>query len=161
MDIKHRRSIDPEHKSGVDKQNDAPADMEISKLIESAELPTLFGVARRVLDELNSRIGHSSLDFDEIAAALCYSRRTLQRRLDSQGVCFSELRDDVRRYHGIHMLIDKNSKVDDIYTALDFSDRSSLNLAFKRWTGSSPRGFIQRYRAEKRTADTSANPPSK
>lgn len=161
MDIKQEQHLVPSKKPGASALGERRGDehplefekplveMEIRKLMEAAELPALFGIARRVLDELNSRIGHSSLDFDEIAASLCFSRRTLQRRLDSQGVCFSELRDDVRRYHAMHMLIDKKAKVDDIYTALDFSDRSSLNLAFKRWTGSSPRGFVQRYREEK------------
>lgn len=118
----------------------------LQRCLAISELPEMIGVARRVVTELNSRIGHSSLDFEEISRKLCFSRRTLQRRLSSQGYSFSELRDQVRRHHAVRMLLFRYAKVDEIYTALDFSDRTSLNLAFRRWTGMSPRGFIQLYR---------------
>ncbi len=114
--------------------------------LERAKLPEVYGVARRVIQSLLSRIGHSSLDIDNISKELNFSKRTLQRRLRAQGFSFSELRDLVRRNYAVNSVLAGKERVDDIYTALDFSDRSSLTLAFKRWTGLSPRAFGRMYR---------------
>ncbi|MFL0810823.1 MAG: AraC family transcriptional regulator [Agarilytica sp.] len=111
-----------------------------------SELPDLYGVARRVIDALEQRVGHSSLDIQNIADDLHFSKRTLQRRLREQGYCFSDLRDLVRRHHGIRIVLEGRQRVDDICITLDFADRSSLTLAFKRWTGFSPRAFGRLYR---------------
>ncbi len=109
--------------------------------LKRSELPQLYGIANRVLVSLSNRVGHSSLDIQNIADELAYSKRTLQRRLREQGICFSDLRDQVRRHHGIRAVLAGRYRIDDICIALDFSDRSSLTLAFKRWTDLSPRAF--------------------
>lgn len=114
--------------------------------LKGSELPEMFGVARRVIDALQQRIGHSSLDIQHVADDLHFSKRTLQRRLREQGYCFSDLRDMVRKHHGIRSVLEGQQRVDDICIALDFADRSSLTLAFKRWTGFSPRAFGRLYR---------------
>ncbi|MFL0805215.1 MAG: helix-turn-helix transcriptional regulator [Agarilytica sp.] len=114
--------------------------------LERSEVPELYGVANRVVESLNNRVGHSPFDIQDVADELHYSKRTLQRRLREQGYCFSDLRDMVRRYHAIREILAGRHRVDDICIALDFADRSSLTLAFKRWTGVSPRAFGRLYR---------------
>jgi len=116
--------------------------------LKCSQITPLYGVARRVIEAIQGRVGHSPLDISHIAQELCFSKRTLQRRLRDQGHSFSELRDRVRCHYAIRSILEGKERVDDIYTALDFSDRSSLTLAFKRWTGLSPRAFGRLYRDE-------------
>ncbi len=130
------------------KSNSGQQYLLLDECLRRSELPQAYGVARRVIETLAGRIGHSSLDIGHIANELCYSKRTLQRRLRTQGYSFSELRDRVRCHYAIRSVLAGKERVDDIYTALDFSDRSSLTLAFKRWTGLSPRAFGRLYRDE-------------
>lgn len=118
----------------------------LNEHLADARLPEVYGVSRRVIQNLLKRIGHSSLEIDHIASDLNYSTRTLQRRLRAQGFSFSELRDMVRRNYSVNAILVGKLRVEDIYIALDFSDRSSLTLAFKRWTGYSPRAFGRLYR---------------
>ncbi len=118
----------------------------LSQHLTRSELPLLYGVANRVVEALNRRVGHSPFDIQDIADELHYSKRTLQRRLREQGYCFSDLRDIVRRYHAIRYILAGHHRVDDICIALDFADRSSLTIAFKRWTSLSPRAFGRLYR---------------
>lgn len=114
--------------------------------MEKAKLPQLHGVSQHVVESLVRRIGHSSLDVANIAKDLNLSKRTLQRHLNHQGTHFSEIRDQVRRHYAVDYLLMRNMRIDDIYTALDFSDRTSLTNAFRRWTGLSPSAFRKLFR---------------
>ncbi len=111
-----------------------------------SELPDVYGVARRVVDALDRRVGCASLDIQNVADDLHFSKRTLQRRLRHQGYCYTDLRDKVRRYHGVRGVLDGRFSIDDICISLDFADRSSLTTAFKRWTGFPPRAFGRIFR---------------
>ncbi len=118
----------------------------LDRHLSQSELPEVYGVARRVIEAIDKRVGHACLDIQYVADDLHYSKRTLQRRLRQQGYCFTDLRDKVRRYHGIRAVLDGRFSIDDICITLDFADRSSLTAAFKRWTGFSPRAFGKIFR---------------
>lgn len=111
-----------------------------------AHLPEGLGICGKVVDVLNKRIGHSSLSIDNIAEELNLSKRTLQRRLQQQGISFAELRDKVRFSHAIDYLVKQQTSIDRISSTLDFSDRTSFTNAFKRWTGLSPSTFRKVFR---------------
>lgn len=114
--------------------------------MEKAKIPEAHGVAAGVIGALEKRIGHSSLDVANIARDLNLSKRTLQRHLKFQGTNFSEIRDQVRKHYAVEYLLKQNRRIDDIYTALDFSDRTSLTNAFRRWMGLSPSAFRKLFR---------------
>lgn len=111
-----------------------------------ATLPEGLGISGKVVDVLKRRIGQSSLSIDNVAEELNLSKRTLQRRLQQQGVSFAELRDKVRFHFSIDYLVNQHVSVDRISSTLDFSDRTSFTNAFKRWTGLSPSTFRKLFR---------------
>lgn len=112
----------------------------------AAELPEGLGISGKVVDVLKKRIGQSSLSIDNIADELNLSKRTLQRRLQQQGISFAELRDRVRFHYSIDLLVKQQISIDRISSTLDFSDRTSFTNAFKRWTGLSPSTFRKVFR---------------
>lgn len=114
--------------------------------LEAAQLPELYGISARVIDTLRTRIGNASLSANDIASDLNVSKRTLQRRLQQQGLSFTELRDRVRLNYVLPLLTANEISIDRISSMLDFSDRTSFTLAFKRWTGLSPNAFRKLFR---------------
>ncbi len=118
----------------------------LAEYIEIAKLPAVFGIPGRVMDALQRRVGQDSLAIDDIADELSISKRTLQRRLQQADINFAMMRDQVRFHYAIGFLVDENSSIDQISTALDFSDRTSFTNAFKRWTGLSPSTFRKLFR---------------
>ncbi len=97
----------------------------------------------KVIPQINAEFG---LSIEQIASDLNLTKRTLQRRLQSQNTNFAQLRDDLRFHYAIKYLIDDNLSVDLVSRALDFSDRTSFTNAFKRWTGLSPSTFRKLFR---------------
>mgnify|MGYP000550625396 CR=1 FL=1 len=111
-----------------------------------ARLPMAHGIAGKVVEILQGRIGHDKLGIEFIAKDLNLSKRTLQRRLQQQNINFAQLRDQVRFHHAINYLVEQTQSIDRISTTLDFSDRTSFTNAFKRWTGLSPSTFRKLFR---------------
>jgi len=141
----HEQAI---HVPNQDEENFLVKDPSIlfQEYMEKAKLPELHGVSKHVVAALVDRIGHSSLDVTHVAQDLNLSKRTLQRHLKNQGTNFSEIRDRVRMHYAVDYLLMQNKRIDDIYTALDFSDRTSLTNAFRRWMGISPSSFRKLFR---------------
>lgn len=78
---------------------------------------------------------------DTIAEKLHMSPRTLQRRLDENGVAYADLLDDVRSELAKAKLQGGDLSLAEIGFLLGFSEQSSFNRAFKRWTGKTPREY--------------------
>lgn len=74
----------------------------------------------------------------EVARALSVSSRTLQSRLDDEGVAFSALVDAVRRERAFVLLTQPELPVTVIATRLGFATPSAFTRAFRRWTGMPP-----------------------
>jgi AraC-like DNA-binding protein len=81
---------------------------------------------------------HGKAHASEIARKLGVSRRTLARRLASEGLTFAgivqSLKSDLARRH----LTDQTLSVSEIAWLLGYQDVSAFSHAFKRWTGSAP-----------------------
>lgn len=95
------------------------------------------GLTRRVYTELTRTPGRFPT-IDEVAESLCLSARTVRRKLDEEGTSYSELLNSVRHALAVDYLSTSLLEVDDIATALGFSDAASFRHAFKRWTGKTP-----------------------
>ena len=76
-----------------------------------------------------------------VAAKLAMSPRTLQRRLDEEGVIFKALVDDTRLRFALGYLRHGGHTLTEIAFLLGYSEVSALNRAFKRWTGVTPSGY--------------------
>jgi AraC-like DNA-binding protein len=73
-----------------------------------------------------------------VARALHVSVRTLQRRLDESGTTFREVADAVRAQLAQAYLGNPGISIAEVAFLLGFSEQSSFNRAFRRWTGDSP-----------------------
>lgn len=73
-----------------------------------------------------------------IAKAVHMSSRTLARRLADEGTSFAQTLEDLRRDLSMRYLEDENLGVNQIAWLLGYSEVTSFNHAFRRWTSSSP-----------------------
>jgi AraC-like DNA-binding protein len=87
----------------------------------------------------------------DIAAELGMSERTLQRRLEAEGISFKRLLDDTRRELAQQYLGQADLSVADAAYLLGFGDQGSFFRASKRWFGTSPRHYRMRLPGANRT----------
>jgi AraC-like DNA-binding protein len=83
---------------------------------------------------------------EHVARTLHVSVRTLQRKLVAAGTTFKEVSETVRGRLAEEYLADPSVSIAEVAFLLGFSDQSSFNRAFGRWTGVSP-GRWRRQRA--------------
>lgn len=72
------------------------------------------------------------------AEQFALSDRVFARRLQSQGLSYSDVVDAVRKEAACTAVADTDDTFVDIAQRLGFSEASAFNRAFKRWTGHSP-----------------------
>jgi AraC-like DNA-binding protein len=86
---------------------------------------------------------HGNARVGEVASKLGVSRRTLARRLSSEGLNFAgvmqRLKADLAKRH----LADESLSISEVAWLLGYQDPSAFTHAFKRWTGSPPRTLRQ------------------
>jgi AraC-like DNA-binding protein len=88
-----------------------------------------------------------------VAHKLGVSRQTLFRRLRAEGTTFARVLDELRHMLALRYLGGQKASVNETAYLVGFSDRGAFSRAFKRWTGSSPRGMLaQHVLIEKNTA---------
>ncbi len=109
------------------------------------QLAQLSRREERFVDHLQALI-HEHLStgratLEDLAREMKLPTRTLQRRLESEGLNLRMLIDQVRRARAEKWLRETAMPLVDIAAALGFADHASFNRAFKRWTGCSPGAF--------------------
>jgi AraC-like DNA-binding protein len=80
---------------------------------------------------------------ERIACELGVSRQTLFRRLKAENVTFEKVLDELRHRMALHYLNGGRMSVSQTAHLVGFSDPAAFSRAFKRWTGSSPRGSLK------------------
>jgi AraC-like DNA-binding protein len=100
--------------------------------------PGLLRRTRLVIAE-NLGLGRASLD--QVAPALGLSPRTLHRRLADHGCSFRDLTDAVRRSRAESYLRNPDISLVEIAFMLGYTEQSTFQHAFKRWTGQTPGEF--------------------
>ncbi len=73
-----------------------------------------------------------------VAGVLHVSVRTLQRRLAEAGTTFRDVAETVRAQLAAEYLVQSGVGIAEVAFLLGFSDQSSFNRAFRRWTGVAP-----------------------
>jgi AraC-like DNA-binding protein len=76
-----------------------------------------------------------------MAAAMCMSRRTLQRKLGEAELSYKALLEKTRHDLALRYLDDPSKTVTDITFLLGFSEQSAFTRAFKRWSGKAPTAY--------------------
>jgi AraC-like DNA-binding protein len=87
-----------------------------------------------------ARMDDENLTIDKVAREMAVSVRTLQNRLEQEGVVFSELLRDIRQRLAKKYLCEDYS-VEQITYLLGFSEPSVFRKAFKKWAGVTPREY--------------------
>ncbi len=78
---------------------------------------------------------------EQVAANLNISVRTLQRRLQEEGLSYSGILDELRRQFALEYLQNPSLSIKEVAYLLDYADSSAFTRSFKRWTGRSPLSF--------------------
>ena len=84
----------------------------------------------------NAYLGVPTLD--AIAANLNVSSRSLQRKLQEEGVTYQQLTDSIRKSLALHYLQAGQHPVKEVSYILGYNELSAFNRAFRRWTGTTP-----------------------
>ncbi|MCH2096529.1 MAG: AraC family transcriptional regulator [Rhodobacteraceae bacterium] len=113
-------------------------DQEIEDLEKSPSL------VRSTKQEIARMLSEGPPNMSRIAQGLGFSARSFHRRLSEHGVSFQTLAEETRREIALGMLGDGENTLSEIAFLTGFSEQSSFNRAFKRWTGQTP----ARYRKE-------------
>ena len=96
---------------------------------------------RRLEHLVEQQLDQGELNLTVLARALGVTPRTLQHRLNGRGLSYRELLDRVRCRLAEQYLRDVRRTLAEVAGLLGFSDQSSFQHAFKRWTGRSPGEF--------------------
>lgn len=90
---------------------------------------------------------------DQVADLLKVSKRTLERRLEEEGMSFRRLSDEVQYEVARHLIESTAMPITQIGLALKFSEASAFTRAFKKWSGLPPREWRTRHALQRRRAD--------
>ena len=101
----------------------------------SEQTPLLIG---RVEQAIADRLANGEAKLDVIASEVGMSSRSLSRRLAELGTSLKSLTDDLRKKLAYRYLHETGASCTEIAFVLGYSDVSSFNHAFKRWTGQTP-----------------------
>jgi AraC-like DNA-binding protein len=96
---------------------------------------------RNVADLVGARLADGPIDESALADALAMSPRTLQRRLEQDGMSYRQLLDRVRAKKSIVELVRGAPSLLEVGAQIGYVEQSSFCRAFRKWTGRSPVEF--------------------
>lgn len=90
---------------------------------------------------IQSVIGTGSCTKEFVAGSMGTSPKKLQRLLAQEGTSFSDVLDQTRHAMACRMLAQTGVPISNVAGLLEYSSNTAFTLAFKRWTGSTPREY--------------------
>ncbi len=102
------------------------------------QVPSPDDIVARVRQAIEVELRGGNPKLESIARQLAMSPRTLQRRLRDEGVVFNDLLDTLRFRAAKSYLAQHDIAGTEVAFLLGFAEQSSLNRAFKRWSGQTP-----------------------
>lgn len=103
-----------------------------------ADLPPVHSLTERVRHLMNGELARGRLTAEQVAQRLHMSRRTLCRKLESEGTSFTALLADLRQRLALQYVGNAELGLAEIAFLLGFSEAAAFHRAFKRWTGRTP-----------------------
>lgn len=129
--------------------SDNPMMHQVLKQLSLEQLNQLHSkqtVAQRLLSILMSKTDLLGLNQERIAAALNFTPRTLQRRLQQENTSYALLLDQERKRRCEQLL--QKYKLGAVAAELGFNEQSSFNRAFLRWYGCKPSIYKKQLQAQ-------------
>lgn len=126
--------------------------LEEHALSRMAELKTDLSFSTRVRNAIHLQLRQGVTRQDLVAEHLALTPRTLQRRLQEEGLSYQQLLDEIRAEVARDYLLRTPLPTQDIALRLGFSEVRSFHRQFKVWTGTTPGAF----RAEKQQTEQSS-----
>ncbi|NOX34466.1 MAG: AraC family transcriptional regulator [Deltaproteobacteria bacterium] len=83
-------------------------------------------------------------DIDSISQRLAVSKRALQEKLKVEKTNYRTLLETTRKQMAVDNLAKQDVTICEVAFILGYSDQSAFNHAFKRWTGQTPKAYIQK-----------------
>src|SRR5688572_3617095 len=102
------------------------------------QVPNPDDIVGRVRTRIEAELRGGDPSLESIARHLAMSPRTLQRRLREHGVLFNDVLDELRFRAAKTYLAQRDVAGTEVAYLLGFAEQSSLNRAFKRWSGQTP-----------------------
>jgi AraC-like DNA-binding protein len=109
---------------------------------------TPAGIVPMVNDLIRRLLPGGSVELTSVADELGLHPRTLQRRLEDEGVTFGELVQGVRRRTAENYLRDSDMSLRHLATELGYMEQSAFTRASRRWFGMSPLAYRRALRDE-------------
>ena len=123
---------------------DAAVHKSVEALVRALEHRSRGGTITQARRALRALLMAGRVSEHALAAAFAVHRRTLNRRLQSEGTSFRTLLDEARFEAARQLLRDSDARIDMIASSLGYSGASTFGRAFKRWSGSAPQVWRQR-----------------
>ncbi|ACL59728.1 AraC family transcriptional regulator [Methylobacterium nodulans] len=108
-----------------------------------------------VTDELRRRLRatmtQKPLSAQQVARMMAIHRRTLSRRLKSEGTSFRLVANETRLGIAKQLLADTTLSLAQISATLEFSEPAAFTHAFRRWTGTTPSAWRKENQAQEKS----------
>lgn len=117
--------------------------LEAHALSQLAALDTDSDLSSRVRHSIQQQLMHGITRQDMVADDLGMTSRTLQRKLNQEGVSYQKLLDEVRQTMAEDYLRNSELAIPDIALRLGYSETTSFHRKFKAVTGKTPGEFRQ------------------
>jgi AraC-like DNA-binding protein len=131
-------------------RNDPELKRVISDYIEKIADPAVNTLRDQIDLMVRKLLPTGRCNLETVAGHFYLSVRTLQRRLEQDGLVFEDLVDDARRAGAEQYLVDPAVRISQVAGLLGYTTQSSFSHAFRRWHGLSPREWRQRRSAARR-----------
>jgi AraC-like DNA-binding protein len=112
-----------------------------------AQAPAFESFAQRVRETVLRQLKAGAPTADEVAGQFKMSKRTLSRRLHTEGASYETIRDGLRRDLSKHYLHDDRLSIDDVALLLGYAEMNAFRRAFQRWHGITPAVFRRETRS--------------
>jgi AraC-like DNA-binding protein len=104
-------------------------------------------LAREVSRTVSTALGTKTQLLVAVAERLGTSPRTLQRRLNAEGLEFTALVDGARRQRALELVARPGIRISQAVSASGYTDARAFRVAFERWAGCTPREYRRRLRS--------------
>lgn len=111
---------------------------QLTKQIKALEARHGHSFPEQVRSVLRAALLTDRSDADHIASLFSIHRRTLNRRLNEDGISFKDLVEELRYEIARQSLLNTDLQVGDVAALLGYADASAFTRAFRRWSGSGP-----------------------
>ncbi|TNE74812.1 MAG: AraC family transcriptional regulator [Gammaproteobacteria bacterium] len=105
-----------------------------------------LGGGRSLMQQVRDLVFDEELGFaslETVAGKLNVTPRTLQRRLQTEGVVFRDIVEAIREQHAKRLLALRQKSIGQVADLLGYSDVTNFSRAFRRWAGCSPRDYMR------------------